>query len=194
MAFPDSAHAHFLDEQTIQTFGSFLAGVSHPVLGPDHFMAMFSVGLVSAVMGGRHFWQVPICFVAIMPIGWLMGRASLPVLPVELGIALSVVALGSSALFWKRVPTRTIYAAIVIFALFHGYAHGRETPNGIDLYQYAAGFMVGTAGLHVLGLFVGDILHDPDGSDSLLNIVSTAVTLGGVYYLSIAIVNLSRII
>ena len=40
------------ENQVIQ-YGSFLTGLTHPVLGLDHFLAMVSVGIVSALIGGR---------------------------------------------------------------------------------------------------------------------------------------------
>ena len=53
---PASAMAH---EGTSLPYGSFIAGLAHPVLGVDHFLAMVSVGIVSAQIGGRAIWTVP---------------------------------------------------------------------------------------------------------------------------------------
>ncbi|MCB2081859.1 MAG: HupE/UreJ family protein, partial [Rickettsiales bacterium] len=36
--------------------GGFAAGISHPVLGLDHLLAMVSVGVLSAQIGGRAIW------------------------------------------------------------------------------------------------------------------------------------------
>ena len=47
----------------------FYDGLSHPVLGMDHFFAMVSVGIVSAQIGGRAIWAVPSTFVGVMAIG-----------------------------------------------------------------------------------------------------------------------------
>ena len=51
----------------------FYDGISHPVLGLDHFLAMISVGILSAQIGGRAIWTVPSTFVIIMTIGGLFG-------------------------------------------------------------------------------------------------------------------------
>lgn len=48
--FPGVAFAHEA------TGSGFMAGVSHPVLGFDHLLAMLSVGVLSAQMGGRSLW------------------------------------------------------------------------------------------------------------------------------------------
>ncbi|MEO7385540.1 MAG: HupE/UreJ family protein, partial [Gammaproteobacteria bacterium] len=53
---PLTAMAH---EGSSLPYGSFLAGLAHPVLGIDHFLAMISVGILSAQIGGRAIWTVP---------------------------------------------------------------------------------------------------------------------------------------
>ena len=47
----------------------FFDGISHPVLGFDHFLAMVSVGIISAQIGARAIWTIPTTFVFIMIIG-----------------------------------------------------------------------------------------------------------------------------
>jgi urease accessory protein len=182
--FPALAH---IDTEMVQHYGAFIAGVSHPVLGPDHFLAMVSVGFVSAVLGGRHFWLVPACFVGTMPIGWLLGLVGVPFPPVEIGIAISVIALGVGGLFATRMPIGGVYAGVALFALLHGYAHGSETPSG-DITQYAMGFICGTALLHLLGLFIGDMLHQPQGRNRPLQSVSLAVIAAGFYFLATSVI------
>ena len=51
----------------------FFDGISHPVLGFDHFLAMISVGIVSAQIGGKAIWTVPATFVIIMTLGGVFG-------------------------------------------------------------------------------------------------------------------------
>lgn len=186
-AFIEPASAHLLDGETLADIGPFAAGLSHPVLGPDHFLAMFSVGLVSAVMGGRHLWRVPLAFVTIMPIGWLIGWAALPFPPVEIGIALSVIALGGASLLAERLQPWMIYAGVVGFAALHGYAHGSETPAGTSEALYILGFMLATAGIHVLGLFVGDLLHRHGEAVWPIRSLSALIMAAGAGYLAMAL-------
>ena len=48
---PSAANAHsFFSKE------GFYDGISHPVLGLDHFLAMISVGILSAQIGGRAIW------------------------------------------------------------------------------------------------------------------------------------------
>ena len=65
---PASVFAH---DGTQLPYGSFLSGLTHPVLGLDHFLAMVSVGILSAQIGGRAIWTVPATFVLVMTFGGL---------------------------------------------------------------------------------------------------------------------------
>ncbi len=58
---PFGASAHILNEA-----GGWTAGISHPLFGPDHLLAMLAVGFWAAQMGGRAMWAVPLTFVSIM--------------------------------------------------------------------------------------------------------------------------------
>ena len=51
----------------------FLDGISHPVLGFDHFLAMVSVGIISSQFGKRLIWTIPSVFVLVMIIGGIFG-------------------------------------------------------------------------------------------------------------------------
>lgn len=44
------------------TQGGFDSGFAHPLTGPDHFLAMFAVGLWGTQMGGRSVWTLPVTF------------------------------------------------------------------------------------------------------------------------------------
>ena len=77
-------------------------GLLHPLLGPDHLLAMIGVGIVAAVTASRtpgasprlRMWAAPLAFLAGMTVGGALGLAGWSVPGVELAIALSVVALG----------------------------------------------------------------------------------------------------
>jgi len=58
---PTLAYAHAEDDAT-----GFISGFSHPLMGPDHLLAMLGVGLVSARLPGHYIWSVPGIFVSFM--------------------------------------------------------------------------------------------------------------------------------
>jgi urease accessory protein len=81
--------------------------------------------------------------------------ASIAVPMVEIGIAASVIVLGLAvALRWK-LPVAAAMTLVGVFAIFHGHAHGSEMPVDGSGFQYALGFMIATALLHVVGIGLG---------------------------------------
>ncbi|MFN2474616.1 MAG: HupE/UreJ family protein [Sphingomicrobium sp.] len=143
--------------------GGFVAGVEHPLSGPDHLLAMVSVGIWGAILGRPLLVALPIVFPAMMAVGGLLGLIHLPFPPVEIGIALSVLALGSCILFEWRAPVSAAVLLVAVFALFHGYAHGRELPRAADPVYYSMGFMLATGLLHIAGIGIGLIHSQPHG-------------------------------
>src|ERR1043166_9063433 len=73
--------------------GGFLAGLAHPVFGPDHVVAMVAVGLWGAFLGAPAIFLLPIVFPLVMAAGGALGILGLPVPGVEIGIAISAIIL-----------------------------------------------------------------------------------------------------
>lgn len=146
------------EDQVIE-YGSFLAGLTHPVLGLDHLLAMVSVGIVSAIIGGRALWTVPGMFVIMMGVGGIAGWVwpDLPSEITELAIASSVILLGGVIVWGQAIPVLAAMAAVAFFGFFHGYAHGSEIPDIADTLVYAVGFMLGTVLLHLTGVLIGEV-------------------------------------
>jgi urease accessory protein len=168
---------------TVLPYGSFLSGLTHPVLGLDHFLAMVSVGILSAQIGGRAIWTVPGTFVLIMAVGGLLGWIDVGLTAIEVGIAFSVLALGTAIALDKRVPMVAAMSAVGVFAIFHGYAHGSEMPVVAQPVTYAIGFMTGTAMLHVMGLIIGDISQHYERGKLLLRGAGVAIAGTGAFFL-----------
>jgi urease accessory protein len=178
IGLPDAAAAHIIRGAQ----GGFSSGFEHPLTGPDHFLAMFAVGLWGAQMGGRQVWTLPITFPLIMVIGGIIGIAGLPLPAVEIGIALSIMALGLAiALAWR--PAEWIALILIAyFALCHGYAHGAELPLSADPADYAIGFVLATGMIHLLGIGVGLGLNKPVGG-RLSRGLGALIGLCGIYFL-----------
>ena len=130
----------------------FVSGLSHPLLGLDHLLAMIAIGLWAAQQGGRARWAVPAAFVGTMILGGVLAMSGLALPQVETGIAASVLVLGlliATRRQWAVPAGMTIAAG---FALFHGYAHGLEMPQAASPALYALGFVLTTAFLHGVGI------------------------------------------
>ena len=179
LAFPVAAWAH-----TEQAAAGFLAGLLHPVFGLDHFLAMLSVGIVSAQLGGRRVYTVPTVFVVAMIAGGIAGMNGVQWPYVEAGIAASVVALGISiALVDSRSRSLPVMVATAFFGSLHGFAHGAEMPSAIDPVYYAAGFVCSTASIHLLGVAIGHFLHKRSPLQSWLRYLGSATAGMGLMIL-----------
>jgi len=181
---PQAAFAHILQGEQ----GGFGAGFAHPLTGPDHFLAMFAVGLWGAQMGGRSVWTLPVTFPLIMVLGGVAGMLGLPFVGVEIGIAVSILALGAAIAFgWHPVEWAAL-CLIAFFALCHGYAHGAELPLSTDPADYAIGFVLATGMIHIFGIGVGLALHKPMGG-RLARGLGALIALGGIYFLGAAVLS-----
>lgn len=148
---PGVAWAHVGAGET----AGFAHGFFHPVTGIDHVLAMVAVGLLAANLGGRALWAVPLSFVGVMAAGGALGTAGFGIPFVETGIAVSVIVLGAAiALRWK-LPVAGAMALVGLFAVFHGHAHGAEMPVNASGLDYAVGFLIATALLHLAGIGIG---------------------------------------
>lgn len=170
-------------DELLPTAG-FLSGIKHPVLGPDHLLAMVCVGIVSAQLGGRAIWAVPLTFVTVMALGAIWTLAYVGVGRIEIGIAASVVVLGFAVVIQSRISFLLIYPSVAFFAVYHGYAHGLEIPQLANFWPYTAGFVLGTAGLHLLGVGIGHFFQKIPYGDIVLRGIGGLVAGIGLYFLT----------
>ena len=131
------------------------SGWMHPLSGIDHMVAMVAVGAWSAQLGGKAIIRVPAAFVIAMLIGGLIGFAHIKLPGTELGIAISVLALGLAITLEHKVSLIFAVLGVGLFGVCHGYAHGFEMPEMNNKYTYAAGFLITTASLHLIGAIGG---------------------------------------
>ncbi|WP_318012983.1 HupE/UreJ family protein [Mesorhizobium sp. ESP7-2] len=178
ISMPTAVQAHIIQSGS----GGFGSGFEHPLTGPDHFLAMFAVGLWGAQIGGRSIWTLPVAFPLIMVLGGIAGIAGIPLPGVEIGIALSIIALGLAiACAWRPAEWMALLL-IAVFAICHGYAHGAELPNAADPADYAIGFVIATGLIHLLGIGVGLVLGKPFGG-RLSQVLGGLIAVGGIYFL-----------
>ena len=162
----------------------FATGFTHPVFGLDHLLAMLSVGILSAQMGGRAIWTVPLTFVSFMLVGGVFGMLGIPFFSVEIAIAASVLALGIAIAIDRKFPMALTLAGVAFFALFHGHAHGEEMPGSAQPALYALGFVLGTSLIHLLGVFLGWVATRQPRHSLILRISGVAIAVVGAYFLS----------
>ena len=171
---------------TFTGMNGFYDGLSHPVLGLDHFLAMVCVGVVSSQIGGRAIWTVPSLFVLFMIVGGAVGLF-IEILAItfsdiiEWGIIFSVIFLGLSVAIEKKLPTITIMIAVAFFGAFHGLAHGIEMPWAANPLLFALGFSSGTAVLHLFGVGIGLVLIRNNFLNIILRVLGLGCAIFGFY-------------
>jgi len=176
MALPALAH-----EQQGQAQG-LVTGLLHPVSGLDHVLAMVAVGLWGAQLGRPALWLLPVTFPLMMAIGGFLGLVGIPLPGVEIGIALSALALGAMVACALRPPLWAAMVLVGVFAIFHGHAHGTELPPGQSGLAYSIGFVVATGLLHGVGIALGLTHRWPRGKAAVRG-AGALVAAGGMFFL-----------
>jgi len=160
----------------------FAAGFLHPMSGLDHILCMVAVGVFAFVLGGRALILVPLSFVGMMAVGFLLGANGVQLPFVELGIALSSIVIGAVAASGKSMPVAAAMSLVGVFAVFHGHAHGAEMPANAGGLEFAAGFMTATALLHAAGIAAAVVVAKLVGKYGRIvaQVAGGAFALGGI--------------
>ncbi|MEJ2228037.1 MAG: HupE/UreJ family protein [Alphaproteobacteria bacterium] len=133
------------------------SGLTHPLFGLDHLLAMIAVGVWSAALPVNRAWQGPVLFVAMLALGAALGMGGVAFPLVEPGIIASVIILGAMIAAFRFIPSAVGLAAIGGFALLHGHAHGTEAAGAVA--SYMVGFMIASAALHLAGYAGGRLVN-----------------------------------
>jgi urease accessory protein len=179
LLLPALAEAHSGGSDT-----GLMAGLMHPVFGPDHLLAMISVGVVSVQLGGDNIWRIPLAFVGAMIVGAVLGLQQVALPYAELGIAASVLVLGMGiAMAHRAMSPWPITALVAFFGALHGHAHGAEIPGSVSPALYTLGFVISTSVLHVFGMIIGEVATMQSWLSRGLRFTGAAVTASGVAFL-----------
>ncbi|MCQ9377236.1 HupE/UreJ family protein [Methyloversatilis sp. XJ19-49] len=138
------------------------AGLAHPFAGVDHLLAMIAVGIWSAaVLPAAQRLSGPAFFLLALLAGAYVGvqtGAGVAGAYIEAGVALSVALFGVLLQARRQLPAAAGFALVAAAGVVHGVAHGAEWAAGTSFATYAAGFMLGSALLHAIGLGTGAAL------------------------------------
>lgn len=123
----------------------------HPILGWDHLLAMFIVGMLAVRYSGWSALILPSLFVGAL----LVASASVAALHIQLGeaaevlVLLSVVLLGVLLAFRRDLGLAALGFLVVCAGAAHGAVHGAEL--GMTGLAALCGLAVATCFLHVVG-------------------------------------------
>lgn len=161
--------------------GGFASGLAHPLLGGDHVIAMVAVGLWGAFLGAPALWLLPVVFPLVMAAGGALGVMGVPLPAVEIGIAVSAIALGGVVAGALRAPLWAAAMLVAVFAIFHGHAHGTELPQAASPIAYSLGFVIATGALHLAGIVLGLLTRWPAGRIAVRGMGAGIALLGVVF-------------
>ncbi len=174
---PYAASAHLIGGKGI------VSGITHPLLGIDHMLAMIAVGVISIQLGGRAIYLIPATFVSFMVLGGIIAMLGIILPSVEAGIALSVLFLGILVALQGKFPRKWAIFFVALFAIFHGHAHGEEMPLIASPALYAAGFILSTAMLHITGILSGIYASKKELGVKILKAAGMAMGVLGIFLL-----------
>ena len=141
---------------------------------------------MGAQLGAPAVWLLPVTFPMVMAFGGTLGLRGVTIpgieLGIELGIALSAIALG--LMVFREVRPKLWVAAVLVgfFAIFHGNAHGTELPAGANGVLYSIGFVMATGSLHAVGIAIG-LIHRWSAGRVALRVAGAGVTMAGAVFL-----------
>ncbi len=177
-----SLRAHGVVDGGVSATGTYLSGLTHPVGGPDHFLAMLAIGFVSIFYARRDAVMIPAAFLIFMTLGFGVGSAVEAGAIVEAGIGVSVLFLGFCIWTEGSTPRAAMYLATAGFAALHGAAHGMEMPVTPQPAIYALGFLSGTAAIHIAGVLLASSLKSQEGRNPFVRLTSALIMGAGVYF------------
>jgi len=94
-----------------------------------------------------------------------------------------VFVLGTCIATAWRAPVWVAIAIVAAFGLFHGYAHGKELPSAAEPVGYAAGFVVATGSLHIVGIGLGMVTRWRHGT-RVLRLAGAIVAVVGLWFVA----------
>lgn len=136
---------------------ALMAGLSHPLLGWDHLAAALAVGLWAAWQRGQTLWTLPVVFLGAVAVGSVAGHSGVTLPFAQAGSSSSLLLLGLLLAFAARPPLVASVSMVALFAIFHGYAHGMQMPQGASALVYGLSLSLSTAALLALGVGLGRI-------------------------------------
>lgn len=178
---PDTAEAHILPFNG----GGFANGFAHPFSGIDHLLVMTCVGLLAYRWGGKNIWLLPLGFVAVAGIGFMIGMHFPGIPGMEAGIAASLVAVGILTALEIRPRAYAGTLGVIAFAFFHGHVHGSAMPAAAAASLYASGFLSATLCLHAIGIGIGWLVQN---RPILLRLTGAGTALTGLWFIALMVI------
>lgn len=125
--------------------GGLVGGLTHPLTGLDHLLALSAVGIWGGIRGGRSASRLAVAFLVAMATGMGIAWLGIRLPAVEPMILASALSLGLLAALESRMPDIAAVALVAVFAVFHGHVHGVEMPLSGSHFLWSAGVLTSSA-------------------------------------------------
>ncbi len=143
---------------------------------------MIAVGIWGAQLGRPAIWALPVTFPVVMAFGGVLGAFGIAIPGIEVGIAVSALALGAAIAFSARPPLVVAAVIVAIFAVFLAMTQYRTSANAVAFPR----FVMATGLLHACGILIGEINRKKYGT-YVLRVIGAFIGAGGVYFLFAAL-------
>jgi urease accessory protein len=155
VATPAFAHHAMGGGMPSNLIEGFLSGIAHPLIGPDHFAFIVSVGLLAATR--KRGIVIPVAFVLAAMVGTGMHLAKLNVPGIELFVSGSIMLFGVLLAMKNTLSTVAVTGLSILAGLFHGYAYGEAIFGAqmTPLLAYLIGFTVIQLGVSLAAFWIG---------------------------------------
>ena len=161
--------------------GGFFSGLLHPLHGMDHVLALFVIGLWTASPSVRRSAPTLWALLCATGIGALLATRGIVLPGIEAGIAVSVLVAGLLLTSFARLGPVNSTAVIVLFALFHGQAHGLEMPFAAASIAYGLGLMCSSGLIVLSAMKLGQCLRHSRAEWSLRGAGVLSGVAGGLW-------------
>ena len=137
---------------------AMLVGLTDPLHGLDHFLALLTVGVWAGRLRNPDLWVLPAAFLTGMVPGFVLAVDQTPIRLAD--ILVHIVVLGSLLSFVAailipiRLPTREAVSTVAMIGGCHGYLHGHEVGSEMAGW-FGLGALIGAAALLTAGAAVG---------------------------------------
>lgn len=155
-------------------------GLSHPITGLDHLLAIFFVGVIASQENKEEAWKLPTLFAIAIFLGGLVGVTHVHLPFVDVMVNVSLVAIGLLVAFGLKISSKISFPLVSIFAFFHGHAHGIEAAPYLEGLSFGLGFMITTTILLAGGFYLGQRVRQTRFAGPILNYSGGALVVVGI--------------
>ncbi len=170
--------------------GDLSQGFWHPVFNFAHILPIIAIGLMSihtSSKGGLYKLLVVFLFGLLIGAIAAVSGINVPKIPnvtFDADITWGFCFLAGLLVLMRNQGSILLSMILVgIFSFFHAYIHGQNTPLSDDSLLYIFGFMLGTAALYSLGIFIGILCNLSRKAVHMRNLCGAAIAALGLYLL-----------